>query len=98
MDPHTATCIKSSHSKTYRDGINLIYSTAEWTKFAVVIDNAINRNRDEGDRAALDAIAASSGQSVPASIEALFEKPVTHPVVVAKQDIEAEILEFLRSA
>ena len=95
MDPHTATCFKSSQAKAFRDSVNLIYSTAEWTKFAVVIDNAINGNQADNDRQALDAIATASGQSIPQSIESLFGKPIAHPVVVAKQDIEGEILDFL---
>jgi hypothetical protein len=30
-------------------------------------------------------------------IASLFEKPVAHPAVVAKRDIEAEILKFLET-
>lgn len=95
MDPHTATCFKTCRSAAFKDRVNIIYSTAEWTKFAPVIDNAINGNQGQSDRAALDAIASSAGIEIPAVIAALFDKPVAHPVIVEKQEIEAEILRFL---
>ena len=97
MDPHTATCFKSCQAPAYRDRINVIYSTAEWTKFAIVIDNAINGHQAASDRDALDAISAASGQQIPSVISDLFERPITHSGVVAKQDIESEILKFLES-
>ena len=97
MDPHTATCFKSCQSDEFRDRINLIYSTAEWTKFAVVIDQAISGNRPQTDQEALRHIAELSGQSIPSMIANLFDKPVMHPEVVAKQDIEATILAFLEA-
>ena len=95
MDPHTATCFKTCRAPAFADRINIIYSTAEWTKFAVVMDNAINANQPESDRQALAAVAASAGIEIPATIGELFDRPVAHPVVVEKQDIEAEILQFL---
>ena len=97
MDPHTATCFKSCRAPAFADRVNIIYSTAEWTKFAPVIDQAINGNRGQTDRSALEAIAATANVEVPPMIASLFEKPVAHPAVVAKQDIEAEILKFLET-
>ena len=95
MEPHTATCFKTCRLPEFAGGINIVYSTAEWTKFAPVIDEAINGNRSHNDRAALDAVAASAHIDVPATINDLFEKPVAHPGVVEKNAIEAEILGFL---
>jgi threonine synthase len=97
LDPHTATCFKTCRAPEFRDQLNLIYSTAEWTKFATVMDNAINGNQPESDQAALTAVAASAGIEVPQAIASLFTRPVAHPVVVEKQDIEAEILRFLEA-
>jgi threonine synthase len=97
MDPHTATCFKSCRAPAFADRVNIIYSTAEWTKFAPIIDQAINGNRGQADRSALEAIAASANVEVPPMIASLFEKPVAHPDVVARQDIEAEILKFLET-
>ncbi len=95
VDPHTATCFKSCALPEFREEINVIYSTAEWTKFAPVIDAAINGRQAQTDRSALASIAATAGIEVPAVIAELFDKPVAHPVVVEKQDIESEILDFL---
>ncbi|UCH38784.1 MAG: threonine synthase [Gammaproteobacteria bacterium] len=95
MDPHTATCFKTCRLPEFAGQVNIVYSTAEWTKFAPVIDEAINGNRSQNDRAALDAVAASAQIDVPAIIDDLFDKPVAHPGVVEKNAIEAEILDFL---
>jgi threonine synthase len=98
LDPHTATCFKTCQAAEFSDQVNLIYSTAEWTKFASVMDNAINANQPKSDQAALSAVAASAGIEVPRAIADLFAKPIAHPLIVAKQDIENEILKFLESS
>ena len=97
LDPHTATCFKTCRSALFADQVNIIYSTAEWTKFAPVVDAAINGNQGQTDRSALNAIASSANIEIPAVIAELFDKPVAHPCVVEKQEIEAEILKFLES-
>jgi threonine synthase len=98
VDPHTATCFKTCQSAQFRDRVNIIYSTAEWTKFASVMDNAINGSEPGSDQQALASVAAAAGIKVPETIAGLFEKPVTHPDVVEKQAIESEILKFLESS
>jgi threonine synthase len=98
MDPHTATCVKTATAAEFADQVNIIYSTAEWTKFAPVIDNAINGNQPGPDQAALAAVAQRADIAVPQVIASLFERPVAHPTVVDKQDIESEILSFLEQA
>ncbi len=97
VDPHTATCFKTCAAPEFVDRINLVYSTAEWTKFAPVVDHAINGNPPGDDLAALHAIAERADIEVPAIIGSLFDKPIAHEGVVAKADIEAEILAFLRA-
>jgi threonine synthase len=95
LDPHTATCFKTCNAAEFAGQVNIIYATAEWTKFAVVVDNAINGNHAESDQQALAAVAARAGIEVPPAIAGLFERPIAHPTVVDKQDIESEILGFL---
>ena len=95
MDPHTATCLKTCELDEFRKTMNIVCSTAEWTKFAPVIDQAINSNRPENDLAALESIAKSAEISIPVVIAELFEKPIAHPTVVDKAKIEDEILKFL---
>ena len=97
VDPHTATCFKTCQSAQFRDQVNIIYSTAEWTKFASVMDNAINGSEPGPDQQALESVATAAGIKVPETIAGLFEKPVAHPDVVEKQAIESEILKFLES-
>jgi threonine synthase len=97
MDPHTATCFKTCKSSEFKDQVNIIYSTAEWTKFAPVIDNAINANTPDSDQAALESVAKTAGIDVPGVIARLFTKPIAHPGVVEQPDIEAEILKFLET-
>ncbi len=95
LDPHTATCLKACRSDAWADAVNIVHSTAEWTKFAPVVDRAINGADARDDQAALRAIAAAAGIEVPAAIAELFELPVAHPEVVAADEIEARILAFL---
>ncbi|MCP4431354.1 MAG: threonine synthase [Gammaproteobacteria bacterium] len=94
MDPHTATCFKSCELADDQK-MNIVYSTAEWTKFAPTIDLAINGNRSSGDLESLNAIARTANIDVPDLIEELFSKPVCHDGIVDKADIEAQILAFV---
>jgi len=97
MDPHTATCLKTCRSDEFRDQVNIIYSTAEWTKFAPVIDNAINAKAAGSEQAALAAVAKAAAIAVPRVIAELFSKPIAQPTVVEQAAIEAEILKFLET-
>jgi threonine synthase len=97
IDPHTATCFKTGYSSEFKDRVNVIYSTAEWTKFAPVIDNAINANAPGPDQDALAAVAKTAGIEVPRVIADLFNKPIAHPTVVEQVAIEGEILKFLEA-
>ncbi len=95
MDPHTATCFKSCEMSEASGYVNIIYSTAEWTKFAPVIDAAITGHAGRGDLESLKSIAETANIEIPEMIRYLFDKPVCHPLIVEKGDIESEILAFL---
>jgi len=95
MDPHTATCFKNCRSAKYSDRVNIVFATAEWTKFAPVVDNAISGNHHGEDLPALQSIARVAAIDIPPVIAELFEKPIIHDKVVDRQDIEAEILSFV---
>lgn len=97
MDPHTATCIKTCESPQFDGFANIIHSTAEWTKFAAVIDRAINGRTADSDQAALRSVADRAGIEIPDTIATLFDKPVVHATVVKRDSIEAEILAFLEA-
>jgi len=95
MDPHTATCLKAHKScrdKAYPD---IVYSTAEWTKFSPVVANALSGEQDLNDLSALGTIASKANINIPAMIEGLFSKPIAQPTIIEKEDIEEEILKFI---
>lgn len=96
MDPHTATCFKAYD--TCRDNKTLktiVYSTAEWTKFSPVIANALTGEVDTNDLDALKSIAKEAGIEIPVMINDLFTKEITQKDVIEKEQIEAEIHNFL---
>ena len=95
MDPHTATCFKAFETVRELPLKTIAYSTAEWTKFSPTIANALTGEQGASDIKALKAIAKEADIEIPASIQALFNKPVTQASVVDKENIENEILTFL---
>ena len=97
MDPHTATCFKSC-DMVNDQRLNIVYSTAEWTKFAPTIDLAINGNHSTGDLESLKAIAERAGISIPKVVNDLFGKQVCHDDVVEKSEIEEKILAFINQS
>ena len=97
MDPHTANCIKSCAEDSDKDMQQVIYSTAEWTKFAPAISKAISGIENQSDEEALITIATKAGISIPASINQLFERDVIHQDVVDPAKIEETVLTFLEN-
>ena len=95
MDPHTATCFKTQKTCATLPIPTIIYSTAEWTKFAPTIANALTGEKDSRDIDALMSIAAIADTQIPAPIERLFDKPIAQKMVVDKRDIETAVLAFL---
>ena len=94
MDPHTATCFKSC--EMVNDAlINIVYSTAEWTKFAPTIDSAITGNKGRSDLDSLNSIAATANIDIPDIVRSLFDKPIYQRDIVEKGQIESQILDFL---
>ncbi len=98
MDPHTATCFKAYENPLLKTLPSIVYSTAEWTKFSSLIDQAINGNSGSSDREALESISTAANIGIPAVIKALFDKPVCHSTVIDKHLIEDEILRFLKES
>ena len=94
MDPHTATCIRAYRTLRENNLKTVVYSTAEWTKFSPAVSKALGKEV-EGDIAALKSVSESANLTVPDMIVALFDKPVKHTVVVDKENIKGEMLNFL---
>lgn len=95
LDPHTATCFKAKELEQ-KSLQNVIASTAQWTKFAPTMLNAINENSTKyPDIEALSGIKKSLHVEIPKSINDLFSKKVIHDEVVSQEKIEENIIKFL---
>jgi threonine synthase len=94
MDPHTATCLKDfDEDKTTK---TVIYSTAEWTKFSPTVCNALNNSNDKiADTDALKVINKKYNAKIPQMVQNIFDKPITHDLIIDKEDIQKEITKFI---
>ncbi|MFV0562534.1 threonine synthase [Malaciobacter mytili] len=97
MDPHTATCLKAYENLKQKNLKTVIYSTAEWTKFSPTVLNALNENNIKySDKEALEEISSRYNAKLPESIKELFSAKIIHNLVINKEDIEKEIVNFIR--
>ena len=99
MDPHTATCIKAYNDLREKPLKTVIYSTAEWTKFSPTVLNALNQDSQKySDKEALEEISTKFGATLPQSIKNLFNAKINHSLVINKENIESEIIKFIRKS
>lgn len=99
MDPHTATCIKAYNDLREKPLKTVIYSTAEWTKFSPTVLNALKQDSKKyNDKEALEEISTKFGASLPQSIKNLFNAKINHSLVINKENIESEIIKFIRKS
>ncbi len=97
MDPHTATCLKAYNDLKVKDLKAVMYSTAEWTKFSSTVLNALNQDdKKYNDREALDQISQKYNAVIPKMVNDVFKADILHNSVVKKENIEKEIVEFIR--
>ncbi|SFV61322.1 Threonine synthase [hydrothermal vent metagenome] len=94
MDPHTATCMRAYDTLREKPLKTVVYSTAEWTKFSPSVAKALGHTVQE-DTEALKWVSKHADVTVPAMIDGLFSKPLVHSVVVKKEEIKGEMLNFL---
>jgi threonine synthase len=97
METHTATCLKSYEKKRDKPLKTVIYSTAEWTKFSPVVNDAVNPSGADllHDKEALDAVSNKFGIKVPDMIHELFETKERFTTIIEKENIEQTIIDFL---
>ena len=99
MDPHTATCIKAYNELKKKALKTVIYSTAEWTKFSPTVLNALKQDTIKySDKEALDEISSKFNATLPQSIKDLFNAKINHDSVIDKENIESEIIKFIRKS
>lgn len=99
MDPHTATCIKAYNDLREKPLKTVIYSTAEWTKFSPTVLNALNQDSKKySDKESLEEISTKFGATLPQSIKNLFSAKINHSSVINKENIESEIIKFIRKS
>ncbi len=97
MDPHTATCFKAYENLKEKKLKTVMYSTAEWTKFSPTVLNALKSDDVQySDKEALDEISASFNIKITDSIKDLFDSEVIHKSVINKDEIEKEIINFIK--
>ena len=97
MDPHTATCLKAYEELREKDLKTVIYSTAEWTKFSPTVLNALHENNNViSDKNALDTISKEYDAKLPTSIKNLFSSKINHDLIINKEDIESQIVKFIK--
>jgi threonine synthase len=97
MDPHTATCLKAYENLREKNLQTILCSTAEWTKFAPTMLNALRGDEKKyPDIEALEGFSQALHVKIPESISKLFTKEILHSNVVEKDGIEKEILDFIK--
>jgi len=94
MDPHTATCMRAYEHLREHNLKTVVYSTAEWTKFSPAVAKALGYEA-KGDIEALDYVKENTNVTVPTMINGLFSKPIIHSIVVEKENIKGEMLNFI---
>ena len=96
MDPHTATCIKAHETLITKNLKNVIYSTAQWTKFSPTVLNALHEDDiNYEDKEALKQISKEYNTKVPDSINELFSMPIIHNTIIDIENLEDEIINFI---
>lgn len=99
LDPHTALAF-GAYKQLCGGRKTLICSTAEWSKFAPSVVEAIFGERLD-DKAAIEKMLESSGGkngakiSIGAQILGLFDKPRVHTDVLEVSEVESAILQWL---
>ncbi len=95
LDPHTATCLKAydtNHNKA-----NIIYSTAEWSKFSTTIINAIEDNKDiDNDLEAIDKLEKEHSLKLNEKIYDVINKEISQNDIVDIDEVSKYIFDFIK--
>ncbi len=111
IDPHTATALKAYEYLKNKGRIKnfaVVYSTAEWTKFAPSIYYALTgedvdreiaevEERTISDKDAIAYIESRYNVKAPEVIRELFNKEIVNENIIDKFQIKEEILKFIKN-
>jgi threonine synthase len=111
MDPHTATAVKAYETLKEKGKINnytVVYSTAEWTKFAPSIYYALTGEDVDREAAMEEEVTITDKDAIayiesrydvvaPEMIRELFEKEITNENIISKDEIKEKIIEFIKA-
>ncbi|CAA6816036.1 MAG: Threonine synthase (EC [uncultured Campylobacterales bacterium] len=98
LDPHTATAFKAYKEIKGVSNKIVICSTAEWTKFAPTMLNAIKEDDEiySDEDAIKEILELSPNSEVPVQVKELFGKKELHTEVIDKEEIQNSILDFIK--
>ena len=91
MDTHTATSFQFANTKNP----NIIYSTAEWSKFSPSVYEALSGNKTVGDTEAIAKLESEYNITLCPTIAKVMSKEIIHKEHIQKEEIEKSILKFL---
>ncbi|MDE6977946.1 MAG: threonine synthase, partial [Helicobacter sp.] len=74
--------------------IKVVVSTAEWTKFAPTVAQALGKGKLD-DKEALAFVAKTFNAPIAPSIESLFDKEEIHDKTLAPSQIKGDILDWV---
>ena len=94
MDTHTATCIGAYEAFKVNGVKTVMYSTAEFTKFAPAISKVFGYD-GKGGINVLKFVAKKADLVIHENILELFKKPVVHNTVVGKVNVKDEVIRFI---
>lgn len=95
VDPHTATALKAYEQfNTISNRVKIVVSTAEWTKFAPTVAQALGKGK-LGDKEALAFVAKTLNAPIVPSIESLFDKEEIHNETLMPSQIGKDILDWV---
>lgn len=95
VDPHTATALKAYEQfNIISNRIKVVVSTAEWTKFAPTVAQALGKGKLD-DKEALAFVAKTFNAPIVPGIESLFDKEEIHDKTLAPSQIKGDILDWI---
>ena len=97
IDTHTsvATCAALKYMSTYKaERKILVVSTASPYKFAKDVLTSLDESIVTTDTEALKKLSDLTGTKIPAPLSSVLAKPILHPDIIEKEDMDKAVAEF----